>query len=386
MLQVAIKEIYITRGNDEQSINDAWEIEARALEHLNKITHPHITQCIAAIRRGDSRYLVFPWADGERLRDYWRRSPRQGAGPSAELIREVIEQLRGLADGLYSLHNYGTGGQYPDGSSIGEGSAIPQIRFHENDDDIDYMDGPSIESIRHGDLKPENILRFMDQRTKLGQLKIADMGLAKRHIVATQDRKHLTSTRYGTIQYEPPEAVTGYGPRSRLHDVWSMGCITLEFVIWLLYGNDELENFYTQVRGDAGKQCQYFELPSSDEQGRPEVHRVVRTWIRTMQEGDVDCFGDTALGDLLQTVQEKLLVIALPPNRESSLVGGRTFKPPVLGKITRYRATAAEFRQSLDNILAKTHRPGYLLSGTRRMNIRLPVKNKNMLTPLEGTW
>ena len=62
------------------------------------------------------------------------------------------------------------------------------------------------------------------------------------------------------MQYEAPEAIGELnGPRSRLYDVWSMGCITLEFIIWLLYGNDELNNFYGQLKGDAQNHSQDLE-------------------------------------------------------------------------------------------------------------------------------
>jgi serine/threonine protein kinase len=124
----------------------------------------------------------------------------------------------------------------------------------------EYEDAAHKESIRHGDLKLENILNFSEGDSSLGTLKIADMGLAKRHVVATQERDVLTSTRYGTVRYEAPETAINIHSQSRLYDIWSMGCITLEFVIWNLYGNIELVNFYAQMEGDAQHGCQYFEI------------------------------------------------------------------------------------------------------------------------------
>jgi serine/threonine protein kinase len=81
------------------------------------------------------------------------------------------------------------------------------------------------------------------------------MGIAKRHVVATQERDVLTSTRYGTVGYEAPETAINIHARSRLYDIWYMGCITLEFVIWNLYGSMELVNFYAQMKGDAQHGC-----------------------------------------------------------------------------------------------------------------------------------
>ncbi|KAF1832274.1 HET-domain-containing protein [Decorospora gaudefroyi] len=296
-------------------------------------------------------------------------TPRQTPGPNVQLILEAIQQLSGLADALRCLHNC-KGGYTVDTAfetSNGQQGIHPTIpiRFQDpHGEETDYIEKSNTKSIRHGDLKPENILRFLGQQTGLGTLKIADMDLAKQHIVVTQDRTHLTSTRYGTIQYEAPEAMLLNGPRSRLYDVWSMGCITLEFIIWLLYGNDGLENFYNQLKGDAQQYCQYYEWAPGEE--RAEVHKVVRDWIKAMQETDPECSGNTALSDLLHLVREKLLVVPLPPDRESSLNSGKTLAPPAIDETrTRYRATARQMWEDLNEILSRKEIPGYLLADYR---------------------
>ncbi|KAK1977645.1 heterokaryon incompatibility protein-domain-containing protein [Colletotrichum cereale] len=91
------------------------------------------------------------------------------------------------------------------------------------------------------------------------------MGLAKRHVVATKDRSCLTSTRSATILYEAPETETALGnkPRSRQFDIWSMGCIVTEWVIWVLYGNESLQMFYRELKGyssDPEKWVPYYTL------------------------------------------------------------------------------------------------------------------------------
>ncbi|CAO2653752.1 Nn.00g031630.m01.CDS01 [Neocucurbitaria sp. VM-36] len=381
--EVAIKEIKVTRGNDKSGTDDAWDLEARALANINRLNHKHITKCVAAIRRGDSRYFMFPWADGDSLRDYWDSKAQQS--PSAELILQTLGQLRGLADALDSLHNCNSGHSDQDDKKESNGEEnleLPEIDvYDENDERTVQVVSVNKKSIRHGDLKPENILRFLNDEPGLGTLKIADMGLAKQHIVETVNRTHLTSTRYGTIRYEAPEAVTAIrGGRSRLYDVWSIGCITLEFVIWILYGNDQLNNFYNQVKGDAKQICQYFEIPETGEPKRAEIHRVVLQWINHIQNVDPECSQESAIHDLLKVVKEKLLVIPLPPNRESSVTAGRVFEPPGIGEtVTRYRATADEFRDALDKILSKATSPNYLFTGKTRANVNLPLPRSSML-------
>lgn len=325
---------------------------------------------------------MFPWADGDSLRDYWDTTPKQT--PTKTLVLEALQQLRGLADALNSLHNC-SNGQTEDETANSDDEEQPQVPTmqiqDENNEVTNHIVTGNKKSIRHGDLKPENILRFMNGQSGLGTLKIADMGLAKQHIVETRDRTHLTSTRYGTIRYEAPEAVTVIrGGRSRLYDVWSMGCITLEFIIWILHGNHQLNNFYNQVKGDAKQVCQYFEIPETGDLRRPELHRVVLQWINHIQNTDPECAQDSAINDLLKLVREKLLVVPLHPNRESSTSGGSLLAPPAIGEtVTRYRATAKEFRDALDDILSNIHRPGYLLTTQKRDGVSLPEPRSSLL-------
>ncbi|KAF2122404.1 hypothetical protein BDV96DRAFT_483175 [Lophiotrema nucula] len=367
---VAIKEIRVTRGDDKQGTNEAWEREARALQAINKLDHEHVIKCFAAIRRGDSRYFMFPWADGDSLRDYWTKVPKQT--PNASLIEQAIAQIRGIADALDKLHNFES-----------DASIDPEDRFEEPADEGeirvqneagDYVDIEQKQSIRHGDLKPENILRFTNSPSGLGQLKIADMGLAKRHVVATQYRTHNTSTKYSTTLYEAPETKDSTEARSRLFDIWSMGCITFEYIIWLLYGNDELMNFYKQLKGDGRKSFQYFEDAPPSEPNKSVVHYVVSRWMDHILATDPECSQDSAIRDLLQLVRDELLVVPLPPGRSSSFKSGPRFAPPAPGEsITRYRATASKFRDALDNIITKTKSaPRYLLTGKERKMVKAP--------------
>jgi serine/threonine protein kinase len=314
---------------------------------------------------------MFPWADGDNLREFWESVPQQH--PNETLIVETLWQLRGIADAIYELHNFKGEDTKSQVTLDSPALAVPRVSDPKNEVS-DYND--TTESIRHGDLKPDNLLRFLDRKSTLGTLKLADMGLAKRHVVATILREKPTSTRYGTIRYEAPEAVTNVGGgRSRLYDIWSMGCITFEFIIWNLYGNAALNAFHTQLNADSLQGCQYFKLQANSMPRQAEVHPVVRQWIYYLRNNDPECAGgqESAIADLLHIVHTQLLVVPLPPDRQSSLHGGRPLAMPALGESrASYRATASEFRDSLDNILKKVDKPGYLVSGKSRHNFRLP--------------
>ncbi|KAI1313731.1 HET-domain-containing protein [Xylaria venustula] len=244
--------------------------------------------------------------------------------PSMKLVRDTITQLEGLADALTCLHIYN-----PDQSSQAESQNSTTNL------DSDFQEGkdaklPGNQSIRHGDLKPENILRFLDGKVKnsnrstsVGTLKIADMGLAKRHVVATQYRVQGTSTRYGTALYEAPEVRQSVKneARSRLYDVWSMGCIMFEFVLWILYGNDMITELHNRLKKGSN---QYFEIQNGTA-GPAQVHRTVVRWIQYLQQNDPDCKENSPIGDLLKLIKTKLLVINLPPRGRS---GGNEQLPP----------------------------------------------------------
>lgn len=328
--KVAIKQITLHGTDDKVSQDEAWAKEARSLLEIQSLKHKHIIQCLATIRHGDRRYFMFPWANGHNLRDFWEATPNQM--PTHSVVKHAVEQLYQLADALYCLHNFNPQNQK---------SQTPKLQETSQTKKITVDDG--VTPVRHGDLKPENILRFISTPNDLGILKIADMGLAKRHVQTTDKRIHATTTAYGTIMYEPPEAHNSpaNAPRSRLYDIWSMGCVVFEYIIWILHGNDELKKFFNQMNS-AHKQgiCQYFEIV---EGSPPTVHSTVLRWMNCIED---KCSRVPALRDLLKVVRTQLLVVALPSPKSAKHL--RTGDRKVAG---RCRATAQEFRDSLKRIL-----------------------------------
>lgn len=330
---MAIKEIKDRKSSNEQDmVNMEWEAEAKALEEVSDLNHENLIQRIAAITRGNKRYFMFQWADGGTLRDFWESVSNPTLDPT--FVKEIVKQLRGLADALHELHNF-NGGSY-----------------------------------RHGDLKPENILRFKNN-TCVGIWKIADMGLAKHHSVATNLRPP-TNTRYGTVIYQPPEvktdALRSSQGRSRLYDIWSIGCITLELIGWLLYGYNELKRFNNSIRDQLEESTAYY-IFGEDAPGVATVHPRVREFMENMSQ-DPRCASGTALRDLLDIVRDRLLVVALPKYRLTmatliSQEGGNSVvevTPPDIDPLAPSgtpqppgpsRGTAQNFRERLDAIIAK---------------------------------
>ncbi|KAF2204221.1 hypothetical protein GQ43DRAFT_453902 [Delitschia confertaspora ATCC 74209] len=325
----------------ENSPHDEYDQEAAALDKINKLSHNHIIPRIAAFTRGQNRYFMFQWADGGNLQDFWKDKPPPDLG--ARFVFDIIQQLRGLADALDHLH-----------------------RFGPSDSDA------TSESFRHGDLKPENILRFLVS-DGLGTWKIADMGLAKHHMSPTHVRDTLgvhghaqTSTRYGTARYEPPEVFTKpLAARSRRYDVWSLGCIVMELVIWLLYGYDKIQEFLRERVECGSQQGQFFEgerRAGGDLTAR--LHPIVDKWMKKIML-DLESNPGGALGDLFHLVRTQLLVVELPPAPNFFLnvpqiapaqgprIQTGISQLNIEDKNRIFRSGAEQFREELDNILRR---------------------------------
>ncbi|KAM7205421.1 hypothetical protein V8F20_003190 [Naviculisporaceae sp. PSN 640] len=297
---VAVKELQ-PRAEDKQKLIANWEREANVLQKMNAFRQENIVRFITAFRRGEKGqedyYLVFEWADGGNLTSLWKTWKRPFL--TGKLTKAVVRQILGLATALCAAH-------YP-------------------------ASGPTTLSFRHGDLKPENILWFKGpsgDEGDIGTLKIADWGLAKQHNIETELRSNKTSMEHGTRRYESPEEDTGQGigltapsaastkkpqkKRSRLYDVWAMGCITLEFIVWLIYGLDGLKQFNSEIKTDANQFAPYYQTIEKNGRKSAEIHPAVARWMDCMAKLPVCEPGSTALGGLLELVRTRLLVTDLP--------------------------------------------------------------------------
>lgn len=265
-------------GLTEDEVVKFFEKEIDTLKVMRDLGHDHLIEAIFAYKQGLERYIVFPWAQGGNLRQFWRKTPRPS---TRENVQWAWKQIRGLSDGLSKLHGEGT---------------------------------------RHGDLKPENILSFrIGSEPGSDNLVIADVGIAKFHADETAIRQaegKPTTNKYGTLRYAPPKTEIGTsesgGQISRKYDSWSLGCILLEFIIWLLHGNNGLSEFENEQHQD----IQPVKMSSFWVEGHnrnPLLHPVVSRWIK--KELPKRHRRESALQDLLKLVAIKLLVIDVDSRR-----------------------------------------------------------------------
>ncbi|KAK4896717.1 hypothetical protein LTR27_005311 [Elasticomyces elasticus] len=358
-LPIAVKEYKITAGTDVAK--RAWEVEARVCEQMPR--HKHIVERIAAVAQNDRYYLLLAWADGGTLKSFWQSNP--GPAVTGKQIMEILEQFLGLALATLDMHTNKEMSKAIEIVTAAAGAhSIPTM----NTPKVTLGNGepaPAASSHwRHGDLKSDNILRFTNDESWLGTLKIADLGLAKSHTVNTKHRQAETSTEHATTQYEAPEARTHpLAPRSRLYDIWSIGCILLETVIWSLHGFEQLDQFWT-TDVTTSKATLFYTTTDSATGLVAEVSEVASSWMKRILEDDPECNGPegSALGDLLRLVQQKLLVVAIPDGPGHALLDRRI--------------DAAALCDSLRDIISKAAaNPKYLSTGTDRSNISTPGKS-----------
>jgi serine/threonine protein kinase len=159
-----------------------------------------------------------------------------------------------------------------------------------------------------------SILRF-DAATQ-PILVIGDVGISRFHTQETFLRNEDTATAATTPSYEAPEAHGGSkDKRSRRYDIWSLGCIYLEFVIWLLYGNDavlELE----QARKTPDRQS-YFYKPVDD--ATISVHPKITEAIDALRKSP-HCEPGSPMGHLVDLIEKDLLRIDIYSRAEAAEV------------------------------------------------------------------
>jgi serine/threonine protein kinase len=258
---------------------ESFEQEEAALHTIHKLDDLHLIKVVASIKRGGKYLFLFPWADGGDLRRVWQdmdEKPR-----TAKLIRWIFEQMKGIAGAIAKLHN-------PSNTSERNG--------------------------RHGDLKPENILFFPDKRSR-GTLVITDVGLTRFHVQITNKRVNRTDTTDASIDYGPPEALDDK-VRSRKYDIWSLGCIFLEFTIWIFGGVAEQENFKKARRGKS-KNSPYYENKNS-----PKVNPKVGVYINKLRN-DSRCGQCAGFRELLDLIEKNLLKIKADERLAASSVERR---------------------------------------------------------------
>ncbi|KAK1657390.1 kinase-like domain-containing protein [Colletotrichum godetiae] len=286
-----------------------FEKEKENLLETRGIQDRHLIRHLFFCERGQSYFIAFPWAEGGNLQEFWMLHTS-----NREYMLWSLQQMLGLSGALRKLH------------------------------DINF---------RHGDLKPGNILHF--PRGGLGNLVIADVGISKVHTAATYERSISTYTRATTPSYEAPEATQKTKkPRPRRYDIWSMACIYLEFVIWMVHGFSAINSF-AESREDRTSiipTSNFYALRGDSAVIHPSVLDAF-----VALRGDPRCRDDTALGAVINLITQHLLLVRVDDRVTADIlyekleqIVYRATKDPsfIINRATAPQETPAVFGQPVE--------------------------------------
>lgn len=171
---------------------------------------------LTSVTKGDTPenrqyHFVFPFARYD-LVNYWdhNRSPSW----DKTTVRWVANQLLGIMGAMDAIH-------------------VPK-HLHLSTQIAKYG--------MHGDLKPDNILWFESHKDDRGIFVISDFGVADMH--SDKSRSNIPNEKIPAVPgYRPPECDIQNGYISRRYDIWTLGCLFLEILTWLMGGQELVSTF-----------------------------------------------------------------------------------------------------------------------------------------------
>ncbi|KAI1123350.1 kinase-like domain-containing protein [Nemania abortiva] len=267
---------------------EALRYETEPFTTIGGAGNTHILPLLSTFSFQGCYYILMPWAEGS-LVDFWRdTAPR--SRPDVLLHMWMARESLRLSQGLEKIHNLEPRiSERPETEPLFKNSSgIPHTRIShstaEAGTDSSRVSGEVLFG-RHGDIKPQNILWLVDSdlQEDLGSLLISDFGLTRFYTQRTQSREKPTYIGV-TPTYESPESDLDR-PLSRAYDVWSLGCLLLEFATWLMYGFPGIEKF-SDARASPSKyklfdiDDAFFEIKD----GIPVVKKSVLQWIGEMHQ------------------------------------------------------------------------------------------------------
>jgi hypothetical protein len=196
----------IKRIGDKDEARRATRVLAD-LESSPGAQHEHLARTYSAFRwdRTGCTYLITERAN-DNLNSFMENNPRE-PWPDHVDGNWLLSQLRGLASALDAVH-----------------TGVPG------------------KSVVHHDIRPTNILVFTDEESGISTLKITNWSHATTmlHDSSTGPVSHNSPTT-SRSSYHAPEYYSD--EPSAAHDIWSLGCIFLELLIWHTKGWEYLEEW-----------------------------------------------------------------------------------------------------------------------------------------------
>jgi len=292
----AVKELGCTK--------DIFKQEVRVLKRLPR-AHDHLISLQATYHFEEHYNLVFPWGDCN-LREYWMKENPDPSHDDAT-VSWLVRQCEGIAEALSLVHHHWTAsrssilgtpdsptrpkrpiqGRPPQALKRSSLSSVPIVRRsvdsgpkmgHKRPASLGQVPTLKQEVVSgaHMDIKPENLLWFPNHKD-LGTIKISDFGSSQ---FKPASQASMSRTSYSP-PYRPPESALPFydttSPSSG--DIWSLGCVFLEFATWYIGGSgllktlDDLKAETSQKQKDASHS--FFEMVDPADEAPEEIADII---------------------------------------------------------------------------------------------------------------
>lgn len=190
---------------DETTLTDQ-DIQAFQ-DGYKTIDHEHIVNLLTSWRHIHTWYMVFPLAKSN-LAAYMESH----YNCKGEDVRNLLKQLYGLSAAMAA--------------------------FHAANPDSNFLSTPGDKPTRSGYIRPENILVFKGLKDQGDIFKWSDFGSAQFENWGLRTNMleiFRGVAKMGKLTYQAPEACMR-GECGSKSDVWAMGVVFLEVIVWLLLG------------------------------------------------------------------------------------------------------------------------------------------------------
>ncbi|KAK0643155.1 kinase-like domain-containing protein [Cercophora newfieldiana] len=199
---------------------DEYKKEVEVLQRFSGENpgHPHLIRLLLTYmyKQKGSYHMIFPWADGGNLHDLWENVKPER---TQSFVCWMLSQYHGITDGLREIHG--------------------------SNKNLDPNDRNQLQG-RHGDIKAENILWIKNHRGKKNHLLISDFGLSRFHSFKSVSAEAVAPGF--TPSYRPPECNLPRVNISLQYDMWTLGCLLLDFITWYLLGWESVETDFSNAR------------------------------------------------------------------------------------------------------------------------------------------
>lgn len=230
----------LKKFHERESTAAAFKREQAMIEKLALRPHEHITPYFAMWTQSGISYILFPLAR-YNLREFMASTPDR-PHLTAPVVLWFLGQLKGLAGAVNHFHFIGEESS-PDDSAVTQSGDYSLLGADLRDETQNRLGLAGF----HHDIKSDNILVFEKETTQPGTggiFKITDFGAGRFADLRTGQQSLGVAAAKGTLTYRAPDKHA-----SRPFDLWGLGCVFIELLIWALTPEQDGGRGFSSRRG-----------------------------------------------------------------------------------------------------------------------------------------